>query len=391
MLNSLNIETITLANIESLINNGIPEGLRIEYKSQLYTNSDASKKEFLKDISSFANTSGGYLFIGIEESSGSPTSLCPLQFDPDSEILRLQNLIQSGIEPRIYGVRIKSIEHETGSVVVVHIPLSTDRPHRVHAYGTNRFHGRNSAGVYELSTNELRHLFNSGRDMISRVRDFRQDRLSKIVGREIPMSLEDSRGKLVVHIVGSSFDGESTLVDLQKAHADYTKFVPLAVNSISSRYNFDGLLVYDGDSPCHSYTQVFRTGAIETLKGDIWIERDDKRLLFASDIEENIIGLVPRYIARFSELDVVPPYFVMISLLGVGNSKIPIPSEYTTMRKSALIHADTLILPEIKLDRVLEREEFATALRPVFDVMWNASGISKSVNYDDQGNWIRPR
>jgi hypothetical protein len=31
------------------------------------------------------------------------------------------------------------------------------------------------------------------------------------------------------------------------------------------------------------------------------------------------------------------------------------------------------------------------ALRPAFDVVWNAFGLGQSVNYDADGNWVEMR
>ena len=55
------LDTIREEDLYLLISDGIIEGKTIEYKRDSYGNTDDSKKEFLKDVSSFANTSGGFL------------------------------------------------------------------------------------------------------------------------------------------------------------------------------------------------------------------------------------------------------------------------------------------------------------------------------------------
>lgn len=71
-LGHLNFDDITEKDLDELIDVGVPEGLIIEYKRDIYGKSDADKKEALKDISSFANSFGGHLIIGIEERNGIP-------------------------------------------------------------------------------------------------------------------------------------------------------------------------------------------------------------------------------------------------------------------------------------------------------------------------------
>jgi len=66
-IENLDFNSIYEKDIQSLYDNGVPEGLYHEYKLEIYGNSDKDKKELLKDISSFANSFGGHLFIGVEE------------------------------------------------------------------------------------------------------------------------------------------------------------------------------------------------------------------------------------------------------------------------------------------------------------------------------------
>ena len=50
----------------------------LDYKRDIVGNGDGDRKEFLYDISSFANTQGGYLVFGIEEAKGLPTRIVGL-------------------------------------------------------------------------------------------------------------------------------------------------------------------------------------------------------------------------------------------------------------------------------------------------------------------------
>ena len=93
-------DKLSVSDLHELIAAGVPEGVVMEYKSALYSRGDNDVKEFLKDISSFANTSGGHLVIGMEETGGAASSLAPLsQIDPDKELQRLESLAPDGLEP----------------------------------------------------------------------------------------------------------------------------------------------------------------------------------------------------------------------------------------------------------------------------------------------------
>src|SRR6185436_19408502 len=99
------IGNIVQADLIALVTNAEIESRVIEYKLSLPGTSDSAKKEFLADVSSFANATGGDIVYGMEEIGGAPTQLVGLQLNNvDTEKLRLEDVIRSGIAPRIAGI-----------------------------------------------------------------------------------------------------------------------------------------------------------------------------------------------------------------------------------------------------------------------------------------------
>jgi predicted HTH transcriptional regulator len=95
-------EAITEDDLLALIANAVSEGRTIDYKRELPGNSDSEKKEFLADVSSFANTGGGDLVFGMDEVEGLATQLIGFQSaNADLEIQRLESILASGLDPRI--------------------------------------------------------------------------------------------------------------------------------------------------------------------------------------------------------------------------------------------------------------------------------------------------
>jgi predicted HTH transcriptional regulator len=68
-------DVLSEQDLLELITSGIREDRSLEYKQQMPGSSDGDKKEFLADVSSFANASGGFLVFGMNENQGLPISL----------------------------------------------------------------------------------------------------------------------------------------------------------------------------------------------------------------------------------------------------------------------------------------------------------------------------
>ncbi len=109
------LESLEQRDLQGLVENQVRERRQIEYKLMLPNNSDSDKREFLADVSSLANASGGYLIFGMDEDGGLPTALKGLEIsDSDAEVLRLESIVRDGIDPRIPGLATKPIPIDVG-------------------------------------------------------------------------------------------------------------------------------------------------------------------------------------------------------------------------------------------------------------------------------------
>jgi predicted HTH transcriptional regulator len=82
-----------------------PLGRTLDYKRTIYGQSHADYSEFLTDTSSFANTSGGDLVIGMDATkNGILTAITALSTPLDPEILRLEQVARGGLQPRIVNI-----------------------------------------------------------------------------------------------------------------------------------------------------------------------------------------------------------------------------------------------------------------------------------------------
>ncbi len=114
-------------------------------KRDTYGSNDDARLEFLADISSFANTSGVDLVIGMNAKDG-----VPFTGAVESELLRLDQMAQNALEPRISKLQMQPVAIASGgSFQIIRAASSYNAPHRVIFKGKNRFWARSSARKYE--------------------------------------------------------------------------------------------------------------------------------------------------------------------------------------------------------------------------------------------------
>lgn len=389
------IDKIEEQDLQVLIDNGVSEHKTIEYKRALPPNLDKldkEKVEFLADVSSFANASGGDLIYGITAENGIPKSLDGLNGkDVDGEILRLESIIRTGIEPRIPSVRTQPVALRNSNVaLVIRIPKSWIAPHRVKS--NDKFYSRSSNGKYPLDVGELRVAFNLSETITERIRNFRLDRISKIFANETPVPFYET-AKIVLHLIPIISFNPAQSYDIGEITSHLGTIPLISAQGGPSRYNFDGFLTYcidrrDEKGKSFSYAQLFRNGIIEAVEG-LLLQRDNGQLIIPSvAYEKELIKSLTDYLSLIKTLNVELPIFVFLTLMGVNGYSMALPSNYRTWNTQT-IDRDVLQLPEV----IIESYDVSAdkVLKPCFDSIWNACGFPKDLYYNDVGEWVPPR
>jgi len=391
-LSNISLESIEENTLQDLIDNQVPESKTIDYKAALPGNSDSDKREFLADVSSFANASGGHLIFGIRASSGIPLEFCGVQnINADSEILRIESIIRDGIEPRIPGVSIRAVPLQNQRwAVVIRIPRSWSSPHMVtlKLKDHERFFSRYSRGKYPLDVSELRAAFLLSETTSERIRNFRIERLSKIIAEETPVKL-DGVPKIALHIIPISAFDSATRFDLSSIARNPSHLQPINTHvSWNHRYNFDGFLTYaqfPKSTSAHSYVQIFRNGSIEAVEAFMLSSEKGERSIPAG-YERELLNAISKYLSIQKQVGVETPLIIMLSLVGISGYTLAVNRSRFLFADVHPIDRNTLLVPEILLESF--DSDLAEVMKPAFDSVWNAAGWPRSMNYNETGQWV---
>ena len=156
----------TESELQSLIDNRVPEAVGLEYKcSDSLGKTEGKRKEIGKDISAMANSDGGVVIYGIKTHSEEEEKHIPQDFDEDISashvsIEWLEQVASSHIQPSIAGLRFHRIELKAKasgrSVYVVYVPKGT----WAHQAADKRYHGRIERTTTALEDYQIRDINN---------------------------------------------------------------------------------------------------------------------------------------------------------------------------------------------------------------------------------------
>jgi len=396
MLNE-NLIKINKEHLERFIDLKIGENSNLEYKSQLNIDNGDLKKEFLEDISAFANSNGGHILFGIKEDKGVPVEICGIEIkDLDEFKLKLQNIINSSIKPTIdFSIGIIPVT-DSLYVLIIQIYESFIGPHGVQSNGHYKFNRRIDGGRKPMDIEELRSSFVDGVSMLDKIKDYRLGRLQKIKSNSTPVDFSGNN-ILVIHIVPRQAYTSNNIINgelLRRIREDQNLWVKAIYSRGSGtmpEINFDGLYSWDGNfstKTARCYVQTFRNGIIETAENlllnreSIDSESTYKNELPSLAIEEHIYNFVTGVLKFYKDINIQPPFYVFISLLGVDGKTMA--SDKIHYHKS-FIKERNLLLPEVIISNI--EDDVKKSLKNVIDMIWNASGIDGSIYFDKDGNW----
>lgn len=395
-------DAIDKHDIDLLIENNVAEFKTLEYKEILPGGSDSDRKEFLYDVASFANASGGDIVYGLRgaknngRSTGWAECAVPLQgVTADQTKLRLEEMIRTGIAPALR-VQIKEItgfgKDGADFLILIRIPKSFNGPHMVTFQKSCRFYSRNSAGKYRIEdVGELRSAFLASESQTEKIKSFRNGRLADIVANETPARLTPEPDRAVLHLVPlNNFLSRSVLnlIEIDRVALELSLF---GRSVRDYRHNLDGFLLVDMEDDStgdhDAYCQIFRDGCIESVVCKISHSNKTGHFLPSMQFEGIVLRSVASYLKFYKSLGISPPFVISLSILGCRGVEFA-TEQLQMLSRNTAFDRDPIILPEVAVP------DFETgvdeALKPVFDSLWNCGGYAKCMHYDESGKKFSP-
>jgi hypothetical protein len=376
------------AHLEALVTAGESEGQHLDFKSQLPAAwNDKAKHDMLSDASAFANASGGCLLFGMEQDKkGHAAKLVVQSFNPDMDAMQMESILRDGIEPRMPGVQVHpvpvTVDGTSGYVVLVKVPQSWVGPHRVKP--TRAFYLRDGRQSRPVDVPELRGLFLQTESQAQRVRDFRTERLSRILSGETPYRLTPG-AVLALHLIAPNAAMGLVGIDPTQ-YLGLRRSIPVLTardGAVMSLVNLDGAAGSRNpvDKGSNGYTLLFRNGFIEGtwLLGD---KEDGGAVLAGGVFEDYVAQFITAVRAELAHWRLpTGQAMAMLSILGADRVTVAVKREYAAA-ETGTFDRKVLVIPDVDLSG---ENGLRAELKPLFDLVWQSAGFQGSPHYDEAG------
>jgi hypothetical protein len=381
------LRDIRETDVRDIVVSGLEEHLQLEYKSALYPDGAAGRRELLLDICMFANTAGGILLIGIPELrdvQGQPTGVPDPAGDLGLEVPNAERVlgaydarVMEAIEERL---PLESAAIEVGNgrcVLALRVPNSANKPHSVRHEGHIYFPARRERQRYMMNVREIKDLVMRTASRLHEAKDMLNNSFY-----EVPRT--ENLPYLMVGIIPVFFD--DFLVDVRR----------LEVLRSVGNFGRGGVSRYQ--NPVFSFDGIERRE--ENLEHTVKLRRNG--LLSASSLlplygapqgEENRHVFVP------TSIDLQVRHFVMRAggvyavatisapfILGMMlRTQHPLVAAYGEFDCTEPVPARDYAFPNLQVD---DLSQIDRVIRPLCDHAHQMFGREGSPCFDGNGVWI---
>lgn len=382
-----NITEYTEQDVLSLIENKVPESKILDYKRELQFD-EKSKVEFIYDVSSFYNTEGGCIVVGLDEEKDEEKKGLGIPRLPDTPVtvsnfdsllLRIQDAVRQSTNPSITNLQFSSLLSLNGShVFLIGIPKTKSLPAMVTYGNHNRFFKRKANGKYFLDTYELYETFNEINVLEKRINLFIQDRQIK-VAEDIFWPDLGKLSSIILHIVPiDSFDSQiDNFSSYEVQNFLKSTLSPPGHESYSTRYCFEGFHLFQNrrfgvDGEIIPYNLLFRNGSTETFTNQPFYKQPNGTLVVSG---ETIIEIIKEQLEKnyliCRKFSIEPSFYISVKLNNVQNMFLT-PREISLGRYH---NFNELQLPITLLSNDVSDVKYQ--VKNILDILWQSVGANE--------------
>jgi hypothetical protein len=378
----VSFDKIDEAFLRQLCADKVPESATLDFKRELPALGDSGRVEFLKDVSAMANCEGGDLVYGIAEGNDGAGEVTPIVGTTADDADRRFRQMLDTLEPRIQGVQTRAVSLDAGFVLVVRVPASFDGPHSIRINGTNRrFVMRNGTTTSDMSYEQLRSAFDRTASLTERARSELANRFAMLCTSKARRTLNSGPVCQLCLVPLAGVAGRIALDVGKMTNDQWQKFSYRGWGSLDWSLNLDGFIVLGAGG---GYAQLCRDGKFEAVA----VCGHQNRIAVTA-LADFLRKELAAYLAAAREWGIAGPAVMQLSLCHVDGYEFGVGDAFFQTRKNLADRAH-LAVPEVFVPAI-EAVDLDALLRPQLDVLWQAFGLNRCFEFDEQGAWVQKR
>ena len=366
-LRGTRVGRLSADDITGVVADETQESRVLEYKEQLAFSGDADKKEFLADVSAFANTNGGVLLYGISEkrdpkgeTTGQPDQIVGVLIPAtlDKLVAAIEARIADGLLPRLHGLAIQAIDIAGKTVVAIGMGRSPAAPHMIWFSQSGKFFRRRESGKYQVDVHELRSMFLERDEWAISADALRNYRLNRLGTAPVDATF-NWQHSTVFHIfpLGRLRETHDVFRDVDQVLRRFMH----GAEAGTLRGTLDGpAVLHVSLGKVQTYLLLLRNGGVEL--GTTRFHGKDKHnrdVYFFLNLQGALSDLCCRYVQNVAaEFELDPPFALFVSIKGAGG--LPMIREGQWLETlSTELQGDLTLIPLVLIENAADAEPAA--------------------------------
>lgn len=267
----------------SIIERG--EGIKVDFKQELYLDYESCKREFAKDVCAIANSPGGrgYIIVGVEDKSKKILGVEESKLISEEKI---QQIISTRCEPPI-PITVDNIEIDEKKLIIITIYDGGQKPYQIRESGA--FYIRRGSTNDVMRKGELVAAFEEGLNLIV----------------ETCPLMNTSIEFLNMGLVSKYFRNKGIYINKENENflLESSGITYLDKVSKSMKCTLGGLLIFsDNNSVCIPYNMVKIVNRINEKKDNVITIRGNL-LDIIDNVEVNLIDILPHNYPTYAVME----------------------------------------------------------------------------------------
>lgn len=233
----------------------------------------------------------------------------------------------------------------------------------------------------------------SQRPIFDSMLKFHRDRVQQIVNGELRLHQNSEEDCLLLHFLPEEAFSSYRLIDATLLKELGSLIPPLGGRGAYGKFNVDGFVNHDGYDSVHGYSLLYRDGRLESLMPSIRYSLNQGNRAEGPYairdflVDEGVLKTTEAYLSATEKLEISTTIWLFSCVIGCRDVHICTDHMFRDLSRSRLDRSPCF-LPPLRLERSVEKT--GMVVRPWSDHFWQAFGMERSFNFDDN-NDLRER